>query len=123
MCMYMHFRITAFCYIIAEIVEPPSDTTVFLDHTAVFTCETKGSLYGYWRVNGTAHNNLPPELRDDLDNVQETVGDIVVYILTIPGRVEYDGAVVQCVAGDAGGDSIESTIAILKVQGKNNVHA
>ena len=106
----------AFCYIIAEIVEPPSNTTVLLDHTAVFTCETRGAYYGYWKVNGTPYNNLSPELRDDLDPDQESVGDIEVYSLTIPGRAEYNETVVQCVAGDGGGGSIESTV-ILKIQG------
>ena len=90
---------------------------MFLDHTAVFTCVTRGADYGYWRVNGTAYNNLPPELRNDLDADQETVGDNEVYILTIPGRAEYNETVVQCVAGDAGGGSIESANATLRVQG------
>ena len=114
------YRITAFCYIFAEIVEPPRDTTVFLDHSAVFVCGTRDALYGYWRVNGTAYNYLPPAIRADLDADQETVGDIEVYTLTIPGRAEYNGTEVQCVAGDDGGGTIESAIATLKVQGKDH---
>ena len=96
----------------------PSDTTVLLNHTAVFTCETRGALYGYWRVNGTAYNSLPPALRDDLDPDRETVGENEVYTLFIPGRAEYNETVVQCVAGDAGGGSIESANVTLKVQGE-----
>ena len=110
------------CYILAEVVEPPSDTTVFLDHTAVFLCGTRGSVYGYWRVNGTAHNDLPLAIRDDLEEDQYQVGDIEVYILTIPGRAEYNETVVQLVAGDAGGGTVESTIAILKVQGIKTIY-
>ena len=83
------------CYILAEVVEPPSDTTVFLDHTAVFLCGTRGSVYGYWIVNGTAHNDLPLAIRDDLEEDQYQVGDIEVYTLTIPGRAEYNGTVIQ----------------------------
>ena len=98
-----------------------SDTTVFLNHTAVFTCETRGALYGYWRVNGTAYNSLPPELRDDLDPDRETVGEHEVYTLSIPGRAEYNETVLQCVAGrDVGGGSIESANVTLKVQGKEH---
>ena len=106
--------------IIAEIVVSPSDTTVFLDHSALFTCETTGAVYGYWRVNGTAYNELPPELRNVLDADQESVGENEVYTLTIPGRAEYNETVVQCVAGDDEGGSIESTNVTLKVQGKEH---
>ena len=68
-------------------------------------------------MNGTAYNDLPPALRDDLDPDRETVGDVEVYTLTILGRAEYNETVVQCVAGDAGGGPIESTNATLRVQG------
>ena len=106
-----------FILIFTEIVEPPSNTIVFLDHTAVFVCVTRGADYTFWRVNGTAYNNLPPALRDDLDTGQDTVGENEVYTLTIRGRAEYNGTVVQCVAGDVGGGSIESTNATLMIQG------
>ena len=69
-------------------------------------------------MNGTAYNNLPPAIRDDLDTDQESVGSIEIYTLTIPGRAEYNETAVQCVAGDGGGGTIESTIATLKVQVK-----
>ena len=111
------FLYLLFILIFTEIVESPSDTTVFLDHTAVFTCETRGALYGYWRVNGTAYNDLPPALRADLDPDRETVGENEVYTLTILGRAEYNGTVVQCVAGDARGGFVESANATLRVQG------
>ena len=98
----------------------PSDTTVFLDHTAVFICGTRGADYGYWRVNGTAYNILPPELKSDLDPDRETVGEHEVYTLTILGRAEYNQTVVQCVAGRNGGGAIESANVTLKVQGKEH---
>ena len=104
-------------YIFSEIVASPSDITVFLDHTAVFVCGTRGAAYAYWRVNGTAYNNLPSELHNDLDTYQETVGGIEVYTLTIPARAEYNETVAQCVVGDIGRGSIESANATLRVQG------
>ena len=88
----------------------------------MFTCVSRGADYTFWRVNGTAYNDHPPELRDDLDTDQETIGGNEVYTLTIPGRAEYNGTEVQCVAGDVGGGSIESVNVTLKVQGKNNLH-
>ena len=103
--------------IFAEIVESPSDTTVFLGHTAEFICGTRGANYAFWRVNGTSYNDLPPELRDDLVPGRETVGVNEVYTLTIPGRAEYNETVVQCKAGDSGNGSIESANTTLKVQG------
>ena len=68
-------------------------------------------------MNGTAYNNLPPALRDDLDADLETVGGNNVFTLTIPGRAEYNETVVQCVVGDAGGGAIESANATLMIQG------
>ena len=73
-------------------------------------------------MNGTSYNDLPPELRDDLVPGRETVGVNEVYTLTIPGRAEYNETVVQCEAGDIGGIPIESTIATLKVQGKQSAY-
>ena len=68
-------------------------------------------------MNGTAYINLPPALRVDLNADVESVGDIKVYTLTILGRAEYNDTVVQCVAGDIGGGSVESANATLRVQG------
>ena len=99
----------------------PRDTTVFLNHTAVFTCGTRGADYGYWRVNGTAYNILPFALKSDLNPGEEIVGDNEVYTLSIPGRAEYNETVLQCVAGrDVGGGSIQSANVTLKVQGKEH---
>ena len=103
--------------IYAEVVESPSDVTVFLHQTAEFTCEIHGAFsYQYWRVNGTDYNSLSSEIRDDVVITQATVGDIEAFILTIPGRVEYNGTRVQCVVGGGGGET-ESEIATLNIQG------
>ena len=74
--------------------------------------------YQYWRVNGTDFNRLPSDILADLDTDQETIGDNEVFILTIPGRAEYNGTIVQCVTG-GGGDERESQSATLKIQGIN----
>ena len=101
----------------AEVVESPSDVTVFLHQTAEFSCKINGgSIYQYWRMNGTAYHLLPSDIRDDLDTDLETVGDNEVFILTIPGRAVYNGTRVQCVVG-GGGDERESEIATLNIQG------
>ena len=84
----------------------------------MFICKTRSADYGYWRVNGTAYNDLPLALKNDLDLDRETVGEKEVYTLTIPGRGKYNETEVQCVAGDAGSGSIQSVTATLKVQGK-----
>ena len=90
---------------------------MFLQQTKVFTCVIHGAAsYQYWRVNGTAYNHLPPEIRSDLDTDQVTVGGGEKYTLTIPGRPEHNGTRVQCVIGGEGGER-ESENATLKIQG------
>ena len=74
--------------------------------------------YHYWRLNGTAYNHLPSDVRNDTDLDQETVGDSEKYILTILGRAKYNGTKVQCVAGIDGGER-ESENATLLIQGIN----
>ena len=102
-----------------DISESPRDATVFLQQTKVFTCMIRGAVsYQYWRVNGTAYNHLPPEIRADLDSDQVTVGESEEYTLTIPGRAEYNGTRIQCVIGGEGGER-ESENATLKIQGIN----
>ena len=68
-------------------------------------------------MNGTPFNLLPPDIRDDLDTGQVTVGDRVEFFLTIPGRAEYNGTRLQCVVRYGGGE-IESENATLNIQGK-----
>ena len=97
--------------------EYPCNTTVFLNQKALFRCVTHGiPLYMYWKVNDTAFTSLPSDIRVDMDTDQVTVGENEEFILTIPGRAEYNGTRVQCVAGDEGGED-ESENATLSIQG------
>ena len=101
--------------IAADIVQPPTDITGFLDNTAVFKCEVDGGLAG-WRVNGTYYNDLSPEIRSDLDADQEDgAGGNEILTLTIPGKTKYNETRVQCVV--FGGASKESENATMTVQG------
>ena len=91
-----------------EIIESPSNVTVFINKTAVFTCVIHGPYY--WRVNGTSLGRLPSDISDDLGTYQET-DDNEKIILTIPGRAEYNGTRVQCVVV-GGNDSENVTLTI-----------
>ena len=103
--------------IFTEIAESPSDVTVFINQTAVFTCVIHGPFsYQYWRVNGTDLNRLPSDILDDLVITQVTVGGDEEFILTITGKAEYNGTRVQCVTG-GGGDERESENATLNIEG------
>ena len=59
--------------------------------------------------------------RGDLNINQITYGAYEKYILGIPGREEYNGTTVQCVATD-GQATMESEKATLNIQGHNNRH-
>ena len=93
---------------------------MFLDQSAVFTCEIRGEATT-WKVNGTTWQNLPPEIRCDLERVETNTpeGSIVV-VLTIPARAEYNGTKVQCLVVIFGGSSDESENVTLKIQGRSN---
>ena len=86
----------------------------------MFTCVIHGApLYQYWRVNGTAFNHLPSDIRDNIKTTQMTVSN-EEYTLTIPGRVEYNGTRVQCVVGIESGEE-ESENSTLNIQGIYNI--
>ena len=97
-----------------EILEPPENTTVFLDQTAVFRCEVTGGDIS-WRVNGKPTTEETSIARDDLDVDSENGNPLV--ILTIIARAEYNGTTVQCVVNS--GFSDLSEIALLSIQGGN----
>ena len=100
-----------------EVIRPPTDRTVFFDHSAIFSCEVNGGL-ATWRVNGTYYNSLSPEIRNDVYVFQEDgAGGHEILKLTIPGKAKYNGTKVQCVAGEFGRDPVESLNATMKVQG------
>ena len=102
-------------------MEYPSDETVFINQTAVFTCEINGAFrYQHWRVNGTDFNSLSCDIRDDMDTDQEIVGDNGQFNLIITGTAKYSGTTVQCVVGGGGGGGgeRESDNATLNIQGQ-----
>ena len=109
-------HLTDFFILTPEILRAPVDTTVFLDQSSVFTCETSGGVPG-WRVNGTPRENLPPEILSDLSVTHTTTAEgTTVKELTITARAEYNGTRAQCVVLAIGG-SAESENATLKIQG------
>ena len=105
-----------FTILLPEILVAPESKVVFLDQSAVFTCETAdGSLV--WVVNGTQRDVHPPGIRNDLiiseiptegDNKQET--------LTIPARAEYNGTRVQCAVLTFGGSALSDNVT-MTIQG------
>ena len=100
----------------AEILHAPESTVVFLDQSAVFTCETVGGAL-VWIVNGTQREVIDPEIRRDLI-ISETIidGGRTVQELTIPARAEYNGTRVQCLVFSLSG-SDQSENAMLLNQG------
>ena len=113
-------RLMHFC-ISAVIVNNPNNKTVFLNQSAVFTCETDGGISG-WRVNGTLSGDLPPAVQNILEfSSTNTDEGTTLLKLTIPARAECNNTRVQCVSGTFGGSSVESETAILKVQGTTYV--
>ena len=90
---------------------------MFTDSETQFTCEARNAPSFAWRVNGTFLNLLNDSLHADLDTDDKRIGDIVQNTLTILARAEYNGTVVQCVAGVVGGGSTESRNVTLMIQG------
>ena len=100
-----------------EILQAPESTVVFLDQSAVFTCEIVGGTLS-WVVNGMQREVLPDEIRRDLMISEETVNDggHIVEDLTIPARAEYNGTRVQCLVFSLSG-SDQSENATMIIQG------
>ena len=100
----------------SEILVAPESRVVFLDQSAVFTCETVGGSL-VWVVNGTQRVVHPPETHRDLV-VSETIidGGTTLENLTIPARAEYNGTRVQCAVLTFGGSALSDN-ATLKIQG------
>lgn len=92
-----------------EIIRSPQDTAVFLNKPAIFVCETSGSDFTEWIINGT-------NLRDlSSDDLSRTFG--INNTLTIAGRVKYNETRVQCVTGDIEGSLRKSENVTLTIQG------
>ena len=89
-----------------------SSLTVFINQPAEFPCVTTSDSIT-WRVNGTDFIDLPPEILSDLVTGQGVVSTFHLFTLTIPGRAEYNGTLIQCVTDHPE----ENENAILRVQG------
>ena len=102
--------------LLSEILVAPESKVVFLDQSAVFTCEAVGGTL-VWVVNGTQREVHPAEIRRDLV-VSETVvdGSTTLETLTIPARAEYNGTTVQCAVFTFGG-SDQSESVTMRIQG------
>jgi hypothetical protein len=97
-----------------EILHAPESTAVFLNQSAVFTCETRGGITS-WRINGTQREIL---LRDLVVSEESTTPEgTAVETLTIQARPQYNGTRVQCVTGLFGVSFVESDNATLTIQG------
>ena len=105
------------CIYFPEIVHPPESVVVFSGNRVEFSCGTRSAPVVTWKVNGTLFNQLNASLRADLGTSQQTVGDLELYTLLIPAGNEYNGIVIQCVAGVFGGTFIMSENATLMIQG------
>ena len=105
----------------AEILHAPESTVVFLDQSAVFTCETVGGILS-WVVNGTQREVIAPEIRRDL-LISESVNDggRTEEELTIPARAKYNGTRGQCLVFPLSG-SDQSENATLLIQGTARAH-
>ena len=102
--------------LVSEILVAPESRVVFLDQSAVFTCETVGGILN-WVVNGTLRYFHSEEIRNDLIISEiSTEGGSTLETLTIPARAEYNGTRVQCAVLTFGG-SDQSENATLSIQG------
>ncbi|CAI8019347.1 hypothetical protein GBAR_LOCUS11635 [Geodia barretti] len=115
--VYLFISLSALSFA-QEILQGPNSTTVFLNQSAVFTCETDRGLAG-WRLNGTILEDLSPEIHDDLEvSTLNTAQGSRVENLTIRARAEYNGTRVQCLVIVFGSPSVNSRSANLKIQGR-----
>lgn len=103
-------------HLLPEIIHPPNSTVVFLNKTAVFTCETGGGSAD-WLINGILFDMLSPEIRIELDVTDKVTKDGRIGELTIPARTDFNGTVVQCVVLILTGLAAKSENVTLKIQG------
>ena len=75
------------------IIHGPESKTVYLNQTAVFTCETNGH-FSYWMLNGTLLYDLPPG--DWSQGSAYTAAWTILIELSIIARAEYNGTIVEC---------------------------
>ena len=100
----------------AEILVAPESKVVYLNQSAVFTCETIGGTLE-WIVNGTKRDVHSEEIRNDLIISEiPTEGDSKRETLTIPARAEYNGTRVQCAVFTFGGSALSENVT-MTIQG------
>ena len=117
--MYLSVSVIFGLYSATEIIASPKNTTVFLNHEGMFTCETNGGDYTIWRVNGMSIDDLSPDIKEDLNfarNGSKGTGS-GLFIMNITARTMYNGTTVQCVTGNAGGVTVESENVTMTIQG------
>ena len=100
-----------------EIIVSPKNTTVFLNHEGMFTCEANGGDYTVWRLNGKTLTDLSPDIEEDLNFAHNGSGGNGLFIMNITARTMYNGTTVQCVTGDIGGMTVESENVTMTIQG------
>ena len=102
------------------IVDPPENVTVFIDQSALFTCETDGGIPD-WRVNGTQLHDLLRQIREDICiEGRNTDHNTTIETFTIPAKAGYNETKINCLVLDIYGSSVESETAILRIQGNCN---
>ena len=100
-----------------ELLQHPENSTVFLNETAVFTCETINGVPA-WRVNGTILQRLPSEIRSDIKvSENNTAEGISTVNMAIPAKAEYNGTIVQCVILSVEETAVLSDKVLLNIQG------
>ena len=99
-----------------EVLHAPGNQTVFLNQSAVFTCETRGSIRS-WKVNGTILEDLPPAIDMDLEIFGANTEGTRLENLTIPARAKYNGTRVSCLVLILGVSLTESANVTLRIQG------
>ena len=117
--MYLSVSVIFGLYSATEIIASPKNTTVFLNHEGMFTCEANGGDYTVWRLNGKRIADLSPDIEEDLNfahDGSEGTGS-GLFIMNIIARSMYNGTTVQCVTGDAGSMTVESEIVTMTIQG------
>ena len=99
--------------------EAPVSQEVPVGSEAVFRCRHSTADVIRWRVNGTlvSFSSSPPGITYDFI----TEGGNPVDILTIVGRLDYNGTTIVCVArfDDGSSDKTSQPPAVLRVQGES----
>ena len=88
----------------------PAPLTVAVGTEAVFQCQHLNSDFVTWRINGIAVGVFP-----DIVDIHLSGS---ISSLTITARPEYDGTMVECVAGFLGSTVLDIAPASMMIQGR-----